>query len=141
VHTVEGALARISQPQPFQVSHRSDLSEASLQTFHEALLPILNLHLKCLLCDATADIVKINKLIQFAPDIYSAACFVLKDVRSRGQGKCIRRSGYPSHQSGLYCYVVGELSDFTFRLVKQQRRPCDCIRLHGFLSNGVIGHF
>ena len=51
--------------------------------FHEALSPVFNLHLKCLLYDATADcIVKINKPIQFAPELYSAACFVPKDDTS-----------------------------------------------------------
>jgi hypothetical protein len=48
-----------------------------------ALPPILNLHHKYLLYDATAYcIVKIKKLIQFAAELHSAACFVPKDETS-----------------------------------------------------------
>jgi hypothetical protein len=77
--TVEGALAYISQPHPLQVG-RSNVSDASQQVLHEALPPILDLHLECFLCDATVDcIVKINKPIQLAPECYSVACFLPKD--------------------------------------------------------------
>ncbi|KAI0272074.1 hypothetical protein BGY98DRAFT_169896 [Russula aff. rugulosa BPL654] len=80
VHTVECALAHVSQPQPLQVG-RSNLSEASQQVFREALPPVLVLHLRCFpYHDATADcIVRINKPIQFAPKLYSVACSLPKD--------------------------------------------------------------
>jgi hypothetical protein len=72
---------------------------------HEALPPIPILRLKCFLYDATADwIGKINKLVQFAPEIYSVACFL------------------PKNRGGLR---LRALSDFTDRrLIKKQRRPC-----------------
>ena len=54
MHTVENALTHISQPQPLQVG-RSSLSEASQQVLHEALPPILFLHAKCFLYDATTN--------------------------------------------------------------------------------------
>ena len=103
---------------------------------HEVLPTTLVLHLKCFRYDATANcIVRINKPIQFAPEHYSAACFAPKDETSSGQGKCLRRSGYTSHLD-VRCCGGGQraLSDFTDRrLVKQQRRPCDGISLHGLL--------
>ena len=79
MHIVEGTLAHISQPQPLQVC-RSSLSEASQQVLHEALPPILVLHLKCFLYDVTADCtIKINEPIQFAPELYLVACFLPMD--------------------------------------------------------------
>ena len=84
-----------------------------------------------------------NRGLQLGPELCSAACFVPKDEKSSGQGTCLQRSGYPSHQGGRCCYydVVIEVSDFTDRrLIKQQTRPCD-IRLPRLLWNSVISHF
>ncbi|KAN0105396.1 hypothetical protein V8E52_011063 [Russula decolorans] len=56
---------------------RSSLSEASQQVLHRALPPVLVLHLKCFLYDATADCtVKINEPIRFSPELYTVACFL-----------------------------------------------------------------
>ena len=58
-----------SQPQPLQVGPSSSI-RASQQVRIEALPPILVLHLKRFLYDATADgIVKISKPIRFAPEL------------------------------------------------------------------------
>ncbi|KAF8471381.1 hypothetical protein DFH94DRAFT_637134, partial [Russula ochroleuca] len=69
VHTVKDALAHISQPQPVQVGQLSP-SEVTQQVQIEELPPVLVLHLKRFLYDAAADgIVKINKPVQFAPEL------------------------------------------------------------------------
>jgi ubiquitin carboxyl-terminal hydrolase 10 len=69
VHTIEDALARISHLQHVQPGP-SGFSVASQQVFIEVLPPILVLHLKRFLYDAAADsTVKINKPVQFAPEL------------------------------------------------------------------------
>ena len=69
MHTVKDALAHISQPQPVQVGWQSP-GELSQQVQIDALPPVLVLHLERFLYDAAADgIVKINKPIQFAPEL------------------------------------------------------------------------
>ncbi|KAF8461823.1 hypothetical protein DFH94DRAFT_677586 [Russula ochroleuca] len=73
VHTVEDALTHISQPQrasqPVQVGQLSS-SDVSQQVQIEALPPVLVLHLKRFLYDATADgVVKISKPVKFAPEL------------------------------------------------------------------------
>ena len=69
VLTIQDALTYVSHPQPVQVG-QSGSSESSQQVFLESLPPVLVVHLKRFLYDATADgIVKINKPIQFAPEL------------------------------------------------------------------------
>ncbi|KAH9998276.1 hypothetical protein BJV77DRAFT_743795 [Russula vinacea] len=69
VHTIQDALAHLSQPQPVQVGQSSP-SEASQQMLLEALPPVLILHLERFLYDTAADgIIKISKPIQFAPEL------------------------------------------------------------------------
>ena len=69
VHTIKDALSLVSQPQPALIG-QSGSNEASQQVQIEVLPPILVLHLERFLYDATADgIVKISKLVQFAPEI------------------------------------------------------------------------
>ena len=70
MHTVEGALAHISLATLALTDRPVQLSEANQLVLHEALPPILVLHLECVLYDATADcIAKIN----FVPDLCSVA--------------------------------------------------------------------
>ena len=129
---------------PFQVSRRYDLSEASLQVLHEALPPILDLHIKFLPYDAAChpQITYLRLTSLFSSRRSSTLRPVLSRRTSSGQGTCLQRSGYSSHQDGLCCYGVRELSDFTDRrLIKQQTRPCDDIRLRRLLWNSVIGHY
>ena len=67
VHTVEDALAHISQPQPVQVGQSSlSASEASHQVHIDVLPSILVLRLKKRLL---YDEVKTNKPVQFAPEL------------------------------------------------------------------------
>ena len=69
VHAIEDALARISHLRPVQLDP-SGFSEACQQVKIEVLPPILVLHLKRFLYDVAADgIVKINKHVQFAPEV------------------------------------------------------------------------
>jgi ubiquitin carboxyl-terminal hydrolase 10 len=69
VHDIENALARISHLLPVELSS-SGSSEASQQVLIEALPPVLVLHIKRFLYDVAADsIVKINKPVQFAPEL------------------------------------------------------------------------
>ena len=69
MHTIQDALAHISQPQPVQVGP-SGSNEASQQVLIEALPPILVLHLKRFLYDTTArGVVKVGKPVQFGPDL------------------------------------------------------------------------
>jgi ubiquitin carboxyl-terminal hydrolase 10 len=69
IHTIQDALAHVSQPHPVQVG-RAGSSEASQQVLLEALPPVLVLHLERFLYDATADgINKINKPVRFAPEL------------------------------------------------------------------------
>jgi hypothetical protein len=69
VHTVEDALAYISQPQPVQVGQLSP-GGVNHQVQIEALPSVLVLHLERFLYDANADgIIKIGKSIQFAPEL------------------------------------------------------------------------
>ena len=69
VHTIEDALARVSHLQPVQFGSRGFI-EASQQVFIEALPPVLVLHLKRFLYDVAEDgIVKIRKLVRFAPEL------------------------------------------------------------------------
>ena len=69
MYTVKDALAYISQPQPVQVGQQSP-GEVSQQVQIEALPPVLVLHLERFLYDAAADgKVKINKPIQFGPEL------------------------------------------------------------------------
>jgi hypothetical protein len=69
VHTVEDALAHISQPQPVQV-RQSSPSDVTKQVQIEAFPSVLILHLKRFLYDAAADgIVKISKPVLFAPEL------------------------------------------------------------------------
>ena len=71
IRTIQGALARISQPQSVQVSP-SGPSKASQQVrvLIEALPPVLVLHLKRFLYDAdTGGVVKISKPVQFSPEL------------------------------------------------------------------------
>ena len=68
VHAIEDALARISHLQP--MVGPSGFGEASQQVLIEALPSVLVLHLKRFLYDVAADrIVKINKPVQFAPEL------------------------------------------------------------------------
>ena len=58
-----------SQPQPLQVGPSSSIG-ASQQVRIETLPPILVLHLKRFLYDATADgMVKIGKAVRFVPEV------------------------------------------------------------------------
>ena len=69
MHTIEDALAGISHLQPVLLGP-SGFSVASQQVLIEVLPPILVLHLKRFLYDAASDsIVKINKPVQFAPEL------------------------------------------------------------------------
>ena len=69
VHTIQDALALVSQPQPVQAGP-SISSEGSQEVLLEALPPVLVLHLERFLYDAAADrINKINKPVQFAPQL------------------------------------------------------------------------
>lgn len=69
VHTIQDALALVSQPQLVRVG-QSNSSEASQQVQIEALPPVLVLHLERFQYDATADgIMKINKPIQFESEL------------------------------------------------------------------------
>ena len=69
MHTIEDAIGRISHPQPVQLGPLG-FSMGSQQVLIEVLPPILVLHLKRFLYDAAADsIVKINKPVQFAPEL------------------------------------------------------------------------
>jgi ubiquitin carboxyl-terminal hydrolase 10 len=73
VQTVEDALTHISHPLPasqsVQVGQLSS-SEESQQVQIEALPPVLVLHFKRFLYDATADsTVKISKPVKFAPEL------------------------------------------------------------------------
>jgi ubiquitin carboxyl-terminal hydrolase 10 len=67
VHTIQDALALVSQLQPVQVGQSN---EASQQVQIEALPPVLVIHLERFLYDTTANgIKKINKPVQFAPEL------------------------------------------------------------------------
>ena len=69
VHAIEDALARISHLRPVQLDPPG-FSEARQQVKIEVLPPILVLQLKRFLYDVAADgIVKINKYVQFAPEL------------------------------------------------------------------------
>ena len=69
VCAIENAVARISDLQPVQLGP-SGVGEGSQQVLIETLPPVLVLHLKRFLYDAAADgIVKINKPVQFAPEL------------------------------------------------------------------------
>jgi len=69
VRAVEDALVSILHPKPVQLGP-SGSSEASRQILVEKLPPVLVLHLKRFLYDVAADgIVKINKAVQFAPEL------------------------------------------------------------------------
>ena len=69
MHAIEDALTRISHLQPVQLGP-SGGGEASQQVLIEALPPVLVLHLKRFLYDASADgIVKIIKPVQFAAEL------------------------------------------------------------------------
>ena len=69
VHAIEDALARISHLQPVELG-TSGFGEATQQVLIEALPSVLVLHLKRFLYDVAADgIVKINKPVQFAPEL------------------------------------------------------------------------
>jgi hypothetical protein len=69
VHAIEDALARISHLRPVELGP-SGFGEASQQVLIEALPPVLVLHLKRFLYDVAADgVVKISKLVQFAPEL------------------------------------------------------------------------
>ena len=69
MHTIQDALALVSQPQPVRVG-QSNSSEASQQLQIEALPPVLILHLERFLYDATADgTMKIKKPVQFGPEL------------------------------------------------------------------------
>ena len=69
VHTVEDALAHISQPQPVQAG-QSGSSKMSQQVHIEALPSVLVIHPNRFLHDAAADgTAKINKPVQFAPEL------------------------------------------------------------------------
>ncbi|KAH9980795.1 hypothetical protein BJV77DRAFT_1073382 [Russula vinacea] len=69
VHTIQDALAHVSQPQPVQVD-KSSSGEASQQVLLETLPPVLVLHLERFLYDAGADgINKTRKPVQFTPDL------------------------------------------------------------------------
>lgn len=69
VHTIQDAFAHISQLQPVQTDQSSS-GGASKQVLIEALPPILVLHLERFLYDSAADgMVKINKPVQFAPEL------------------------------------------------------------------------
>ena len=69
VYTIENALERISHLQPVQLG-LSGVGSESQQVLIEALPPVLVLHLKRFLYDASADgIVKISKPVRFAPEL------------------------------------------------------------------------
>ncbi|KAF8471370.1 hypothetical protein DFH94DRAFT_637165 [Russula ochroleuca] len=69
VYAIEDALARISHLQPVQLGP-SGFNVASQQVQIKALPPVLALHLKRFLYDATTDsIVKISKPVKFAPEL------------------------------------------------------------------------
>jgi hypothetical protein len=131
--------------QPFQVVRPYDLSEASLQVFTKCFH-----RFSTSISSSSRMMQPANRRLHIQDEqTYSARAgallcglFVPKDETSSGQGTCLQCSDYPSHQGGLCCYGVRELSGFTDRcLVKQRRRPCDDIRLRGLWGNSVIGHF
>ena len=69
VHTIQDALAHISQPQPVRVG-QSNSSEASQQVHIEHLPPVLVLHLKRFLYDVVTDgTTKISKHVQYPPEL------------------------------------------------------------------------
>jgi ubiquitin carboxyl-terminal hydrolase 10 len=69
VHTVQDALARVSQPQPVRIG-QSGVNKATQQVLLEALPQILVLHLERFVYDAaTEGINKVSKPIQFAPEL------------------------------------------------------------------------
>ena len=69
VHAIEDALAEISHLQPVRLGP-SGFSEASQEVLIEVLPPVLVLHLKRFQYDVAGDnIVKINKPVQFAPEL------------------------------------------------------------------------
>ena len=69
VHTIQDALARISQPQPVRIG-QSGWNKATQQVLLEALPQILVLHLERFVYDAaTEDINKISKPIQFPSEL------------------------------------------------------------------------
>ena len=69
MHVIEDALARISHRQPVELGP-SGVGDASQQVLVEALPSVLVLHLKRFLYDVATDgIVKINKHVQFAPEL------------------------------------------------------------------------
>ena len=94
VHAVEDALLRIRHLQPVQLS-QSGFGEASRKLLVEVLPPVLVLHLKRFVYDASAnDVVKINKLVQFAPELGiplgTVFCFVflvLSKTKCLGQSR------------------------------------------------------
>ena len=65
MHTIEDALARISQPQ----SDQSGSSEANVQVLIELFRPILVLHLNRLDYTTTTRTVKVDKHIYFDPEL------------------------------------------------------------------------
>ena len=80
VHAMEDALLRIPHLQPVQLG-QSGLGEPSRKLLVEVLPPVLVLHLKRFVYDASANgVVKINKPVQFGPELEvppgTVFCFV-----------------------------------------------------------------
>ncbi|KAF9014213.1 hypothetical protein BDQ17DRAFT_1419116 [Cyathus striatus] len=73
IHTIEDALAHISQPQPVQVTHPSRPGvtvEASQQVLIESLPSVLVLHMKRFWYDpAVGGVVKVGKQVRFGPEL------------------------------------------------------------------------
>ena len=67
VRTIEGALARISHPQPPHLDPSGN-DEARRQILIEVLPPVVN-YLKRFLHDPDGGVVKIRKSIQFTPEL------------------------------------------------------------------------
>jgi hypothetical protein len=69
VHAIEDALLRIPHLQPVQLG-QSGFGEPSRKLLVEVLPPVLVLYLKRFVYDASANgVVKINKAVQFAPEL------------------------------------------------------------------------
>jgi len=73
IHTIQDALAYISQPQSVQVTfptRQGVTVDANQQVLIEALPPVLVLHMKRFLYDTgVGGVVKVNRQVRFGPEL------------------------------------------------------------------------
>ena len=105
VHAIEDALLRISQP--VQLG-QSGFGEASQKLLVEVLPPVLVLQLKRFVYDASANgIVKVNKSVQFAPELEvppgAVFCFVFLVLARTKNPSCFGRSRNHGAHCGEIC--------------------------------------